>query len=273
VNEGNMQGPVDDSVRTENVRVYEDRWGVSRRVVQLRPHVWRDLSLRVNGGRILEVGPGLRPTAPARGSFFVDVSHRAARALHRAGGRTVRVGDWRLPFRDRSFDVVLALEVLEHVPEDVDMLQEMVRVLRPGGLALVSVPLHMARWSPIDEACAHVRRYEPDELLEKLRSAGLIPESYQVRRARNRPMLARMASGALGSIPRVANWWLQHLVYPFQAVWQRSVNRVRWTDVGVPITLQAAGAMVLARHAAMVGPESGEPGLADAGDGRAQPPK
>lgn len=243
----------DGSRHSENVRVYDARWGGSRRVVQLRPHLWRHLAPEIEGSRVLEVGPGLRPTAPARGSFFVEVSGRAAGALRRAGGRVARVSDWRLPFRDASFDVVLALEVLEHVEEDVRMLRELVRVLRPGGLVVISVPLHMSRWSPIDEACAHVRRYEPDELLAKLREAGLRPETYQTRRARSRPLLARVASATLTSLPAITNWWLQQVVYPFQSVWQRYVNRVRWTDVAVPMSAEAAGALVLARHPADVG--------------------
>lgn len=246
--EGASSSNGDRSHRHENVRVYEDRWGRSRRIVQLRPHLWRHLSPRVNGGRVLEIGPGLRPTAPVRGSFFVEVSSRAAQALQRAGGRVAEVGDWRLPFRDGSFDVVLALEVLEHVEEDVLMLQELVRVLRPGGLAVVSVPLHMARWSSIDEACAHVRRYEPEELLGKLREGGLRPETYQTRRARSRPLLARIASTALTSLPAITNWWLQRVVYPFQSLWQRHAERIRWTDAAAPISPEAAGITVLARY-------------------------
>lgn len=244
----------DRSHRHENVRVYEDRWGRTHRVVQLRPNLWEHVAPRVNGGRVLEIGPGLRPTAPVRGSFFVEVSRRATESLRRAGGRVARVGDWRLPFRDGSFDLVLALEVLEHVEEDVLMLRELVRVLRPGGIAVVSVPLHMDRWSPIDEACAHVRRYEPNELLGKLRDAGLEPEAYQTRRARSRPLLARVAATALTSMPAVTNWWLQRMVYPFQSVWQRHVERLRWADVEAPIPSVAAGTTVVAARRGDSGP-------------------
>jgi SAM-dependent methyltransferase len=254
----------DRSRRHENVRVYEDRWGRTGHVVQLRPNLWRHIAPRVNGGRVLEIGPGLRPTAPVPGSFFVEVSRRATESLRRAGGRVAQVGDWRLPFRDGSFDLVIALEVLEHVEEDASMLGELVRVLKPGGVAVVSVPLHMSRWSPIDEACAHVRRYEPEELLGKLRDAGLQPETYQTRRARNRPFLARVAATALTSMPGVTNWWLQRMVYPFQSVWQRHLEELRWTDVRVPIPSAAAGTTVVAARRG-----EGQPAkLADTTEGR-----
>ena len=46
----------------------------------------------------------------------------------------------RLPFEDGSFDAVLIWEVLEHLPSDLDALEEVARVLRPGGMFAVSVP-------------------------------------------------------------------------------------------------------------------------------------
>src|SRR3954465_11658659 len=49
-----------------------------------------------------------------------------------------------LPFADASFDRVIASEVLEHIPDDETAMAELTRVLRPGGLAAVTVP----RWLP-----------------------------------------------------------------------------------------------------------------------------
>jgi SAM-dependent methyltransferase len=45
-----------------------------------------------------------------------------------------------LPFADRSFDLVLCIHVLEHVPDDRAAIRELFRVLRPGGQALIQVP-------------------------------------------------------------------------------------------------------------------------------------
>ena len=228
-----------------NVGVYEDRWS-SRRVVQLRPHLWRHLATRLRGAHVLEIGSGLRPTAPARGSFFVESSPRALRALVRAGGRAVQTGGWQLPFRDGAFDAVFALELLEHVDEDERLLSEIVRVLRPGGIALISVPLHMSLWSAIDDACAHVRRYEPEELLEKIRGSGLSPQGYTTRPAHVRPVLARLGTGFMSVFPGLSNWWLQRAVFPIASAWARAFGKVRWTPPDRPTPEGAGGMTVLA---------------------------
>ncbi|HWS34176.1 MAG TPA: class I SAM-dependent methyltransferase [Actinoplanes sp.] len=85
-----------------------------------------------------------------------------------------------LPFPDASFDRVIASEVLEHIPDDVTAIRELTRVLRPGGLAAVTVPRWLPErvcWALSDEYHAneggHVRIYKEDELAQRLRDAGL----------------------------------------------------------------------------------------------------
>ena len=62
-------------------RAHPDHWLGSRHVVQVRPHVWAWLTSRVGTGEVLEIGPGLRPTAPVGSSTFVDPSEHALEAL------------------------------------------------------------------------------------------------------------------------------------------------------------------------------------------------
>lgn len=234
------------------VQAYEERWGASRRVIHHRPHLWRALAPRIKGGRVLEIGPGLRTTAPVRGSFFIETSPTAARTLRSKGGRVLVADGLALPFADGSFRAVFAFEVLEHVDQDVRMLGEMSRVLAPGGLAVISVPAHMARWSATDVSCHHVRRYEPDELLGKLGSAGLVPEGYSVRRGGGHPKLAVLGSRLLDAIPRLSNWWLQNVVFTAQSAWHKRAGVVRWTDPREPVDPGVGGMMVLCQK----GPES-----------------
>lgn len=85
-----------------------------------------------------------------------------------------------LPFPDASFDRVIASEVLEHIPDDVTAIAELTRVLKPGGLAAVTVPRWLPErvcWALSDEYHAneggHVRIYKEDELSGRLREAGL----------------------------------------------------------------------------------------------------
>jgi 2-polyprenyl-3-methyl-5-hydroxy-6-metoxy-1,4-benzoquinol methylase len=91
------------------------------------------------------------------------------------------VGDaLRLPYSDGAFDVVLMSEILEHIPDDTDAIAEMARILKPGGLAAVTVPRYWPEkvcWTFSDEYHAneggHIRIYKASELADKLRAAGL----------------------------------------------------------------------------------------------------
>ncbi|MFN2390195.1 MAG: class I SAM-dependent methyltransferase [Actinomycetota bacterium] len=85
-----------------------------------------------------------------------------------------------LPFEDHSFDRAIVSEVLEHITEDQRAMEEVVRVLKPGGTVAVSVP----RWWP-ERVCwalsapyhqnegGHLRIYRAGDLTRKLRRAGL----------------------------------------------------------------------------------------------------
>jgi SAM-dependent methyltransferase len=87
----------------------------------------------------------------------------------------------KLPFGDGVFDKVIVAEILEHVPNDQAAMSEVARVLRPGGVAAVTVPA----WLP-ERVCwalsreyhevpgGHVRIFTRPELELKLRRAGLV---------------------------------------------------------------------------------------------------
>jgi ubiquinone/menaquinone biosynthesis C-methylase UbiE len=89
---------------------------------------------------------------------------RMTRARRRTPGGFVVGGGEALPFRGESFDAVLLIDVLEHIPDDGTVAREACRVLRPGGLVLCTVPENARLYSRIDAANGHVRRYSADEL-------------------------------------------------------------------------------------------------------------
>lgn len=72
-------------------------------------------------------------------------------------------------------DVVLFLEVLEHLDDDIAALNRLRDFVLEDGHLLLSVPAHAKLWDATDEWAGHVRRYERDELEEKLRVAGWQP--------------------------------------------------------------------------------------------------
>jgi SAM-dependent methyltransferase len=76
-----------------------------------------------------------------------------------------------IPFRS-EFDAIGAFDVLEHIEDDAIVLQQIFGALKPGGTLFISVPQHRWLWSVTDEYACHVRRYDSDELKNKVCGAG-----------------------------------------------------------------------------------------------------
>jgi SAM-dependent methyltransferase len=100
-----------------------------------------------------------------------------------SGGATNGDGT-KLPFRDASFDRIIASEVLEHIPDDTAAFRELARVLKPGGTLAITVPAWLAEricWALSEEFHApfveggHVRIYTEAGIRRQLRDAGLRP--------------------------------------------------------------------------------------------------
>jgi SAM-dependent methyltransferase len=128
----------------------------------------------------LEIGPGLRPRLPIAGTHFVDLSAPVVERLNSSGGiaQTSEISD--LPFKDVTFDLVTAFDVVEHVENDLQVFAELTRVLKPGGRLIFSVPLHPGNWSKFDDYVGHARRYEPAALRKLLAIHGLAVEKSAV---------------------------------------------------------------------------------------------
>jgi SAM-dependent methyltransferase len=103
----------------------------------------------------------------------VDISHDALSFCRERGVQKVRHGAAEnLPYDDASFDLVTALDVVEHLDDDRAGLKEFRRVLRPGGRALLFVPTFMFLWGLQDDVSNHRRRYRLSELKRLLSDAG-----------------------------------------------------------------------------------------------------
>ncbi len=130
--------------------------------------------------RLLDVGCGtggtlerLRPLGRVVG---LDLEPLALAFCRERGQRELVCGSaTALPFADGAFDVVLALDVLEHIPDHEAAAREIARVLAPGGYALVTVPAYRSLWSRHDLALMHQRRYRAGEVRRLLGGAGLRP--------------------------------------------------------------------------------------------------
>ncbi len=129
------------------------------------------------GADILNVGCGTGGSVrmlERHGSVWnVDVAEPAVHACRSRGIRNVmKVNSLRLPFPDESFDLVAALDVLEHIEEDGAALREWQRVLRPGGKVLITAPAYQWLWSEHDESLHHFRRYTAAGLHQLLNRHG-----------------------------------------------------------------------------------------------------
>jgi SAM-dependent methyltransferase len=119
------------------------------------------------------VDAGLRVTSVDASPRLCDRVAAALRARGAEAGNPVMPGDLqRLELPDAAFDAVVCAEVLEHLDDDAAALAELARVLRPGGLLLVTVPANPYRYDWTDRWAGHRRRYEPEGLEGRLREAG-----------------------------------------------------------------------------------------------------
>ncbi len=79
----------------------------------------------------------------------------------------------QLPFEDNSFDLVCAFDVIEHIEDDQTAVNEVYRVLKPGGKYCLTVPAFQFLWSEHDEINHHFRRYSKDRYLKLFRNSNL----------------------------------------------------------------------------------------------------
>lgn len=114
----------------------------------------------------------------------VDVARHKLRWLRRRHERAVCGALPRLPFRDASFDTVICSEVIEHVSDEPEVIGELVRVLRPGGVLVLGTPdyskllWHVIEWFygrllPDAYAEEHITRFTHESLRARLAALGL----------------------------------------------------------------------------------------------------
>jgi SAM-dependent methyltransferase len=133
--------------------------------------------LKNDGARLLDVGCGTGYNLESlRGrcrGFGVDLAAEGLAFCRERGlERLAQASAERLPYPDASFDVVTALDVLEHIDDDLAALHEWGRVLRPGGRLVLFVPAFEFLWSGEDYVSQHRRRYRRGPLESVLREAG-----------------------------------------------------------------------------------------------------
>lgn len=137
------------------------------------------------------IWPDLRITGIDLNQKYLD---KARKFLENLAVQLIKGDATALPFEDKTFDRVIASEVLEHILDDEKAISEMYRVLKPGGIAIITVPNknYPFFWDPLNWILErifnwhipsniwwlagiwadHVRLYGEDELKNKLEKAG-----------------------------------------------------------------------------------------------------
>lgn len=190
--------------------------------------------------RILEVGCGTGSNIPMLREFgMVDALEPDDQARAIASGRTgVAVKGGYLPsaeLEDGAYDLIVLLDVLEHIPHDVAALAALRPKLAPGGKLVLTVPASPWLWSAHDEAHHHHRRYTARTLEQALRQAGFAPRhrthfnsllfplivgaravgKLTGRSAGDDAMPPRLINALLQRVFGAERWWIGKLKMPF----------------------------------------------------------
>lgn len=192
-------------------RVAKDHWWFEGRRAVVREVMKKHLQHR-RGVRILDVGAGTFANLPMLEELGeVTGLESSAQAIDLArrqlGAHRVRAIEGELPGgipKGQRWDVVTAIDVLEHLAQPVESLRAIHDALEPGGLLFVTVPAWQFLWSKHDDFNHHYRRYSPRELHEHLREGGFSVRWWSGYNALLFPAVAavRLGQRALGLEPK-----------------------------------------------------------------------
>lgn len=158
------------------------------------------------GYKVLEVGCGtgnvlhaLEETCVGGTVVGMDLFAKGLAFARQRTSCSLVLGDIEKPPFLERFNLIGAFDVIEHIPNDLQVLRSMYAMLVPGGKLLITVPAHQALWSYFDAASHHCRRYEPSELRQKLVQTGYEIEFLSPFMASTYPLIwaGRRAAGIL----------------------------------------------------------------------------
>lgn len=159
-------------------------WFVGRRAIleSFLDTIVRKLRPGSGSLKILDVGCGTGANVEMLSQYGdaegVDVSEDALEFCRQKGLRVQKGLAETLPYADETFDLTTALDVIEHLDEDLAGLKEMHRVTRSGGYSLFFVPAFMWLWGVQDDISHHRIRYTRRQIVDRITAAG-----YEVERA------------------------------------------------------------------------------------------
>ena len=133
---------------------------------------------RAPHARMLDIGCGAGLFFDALEQFGHVEGIESDRIAAEQGGRwrpRIHIGELGTFAADARYDVILALDVVEHVPDPETMLRQAARFLAPGGRMVLTTPAFDWLWTSHDRLNHHVKRYTAGEMRDLVRRAGLVP--------------------------------------------------------------------------------------------------
>ena len=221
-------------------------WVVKKIIRSLRPRDFIEIGAAT--GDIAHWMSQQRMTGTA-----VEISPAALEMLRArlAGNSAVQIFSQDSSHLKAEADLLLSMEVLEHIEDDRSALANWYDLIRPGGHLLLSVPAHQRLFSAEDEMAGHFRRYEKQELADKLAAVGFeqpeilsygFPLGILLKRLRTFVAARRLHSDRRSREQRTAasgverkrflplRWLLNNVFfYPFNAI-QMPFLKLDWSD-------------------------------------------
>lgn len=190
-----------------NRRYYDDVWSGSAVMNHTEWPVWDTIKNLTNSdSRLLEIGPGTRPRIPVKGSWFLEISKPAKLTIKSAGGKIHR---FDIQGRQEFFDLVCAFEVLEHLEDDIGLLEKLNTQMKKDAVLFISVPLYENLWTEWDEMVGHCRRYSPRSLESLLLRSGFNVYMYaeeHFSKSFNGKTVQKLAKLFYDAFPRLGIW-------------------------------------------------------------------
>lgn len=107
-------------------------------------------------------------------AYGVDISQEAIQmGVSRGVKNLYALGSIKSDFDDNYFDMILAMDVVEHIEKDTEVIKELKRLLKPEGHLVIMVPAYQWMWGVQDEVAHHFRRYSMSSISKLAKSAGL----------------------------------------------------------------------------------------------------
>jgi len=215
-----------ESITKTNKSYYNDLWGGQSLRAPTRFNTWPILSpLAKASPRRLEIGPGMWPRLPIKGTKFIDLSQVAVEKLNGQGGKATLGTINALPFPDAYFELLCVLDVVEHVADDQQAFRELSRVMKDNGILFLSVPLHEKNWTEFDVVVGHFRRFNPEKLLKRLadNSFTLEKSAKHGSKPRNK-RLVNFGFWFLKHLRRPSLFIHNRLVFPLSLYFQRKLD-------------------------------------------------